>query len=45
MRFYNLSIILVRKEYLAKMHSLPNHHGAGSPEARGSMQLYRLHRL
>ena len=42
MRFISLSIILVRKEYLAKMHNLPNHHGSGPPEARGPMQSHRL---
>jgi len=35
----------VRKEYLAKLNNLPNHHGAGPPEARGPMQPHRLHRL
>jgi len=35
----------VRKEYLAKINNLPNHHGAGPPEARGPMQSHRLHRL
>ena len=28
-----------------KMNILPKHHGAGPPEARGPMQLHRLHRL
>jgi len=28
-----------------KMNNLPKHHGAGPPEARGPMQLHRLHRL
>jgi len=28
-----------------KMNNLPKHHGAGSPEARGPMQLHRSHRL
>jgi len=28
-------MILVRKEYLAKINNLPNHHGAGSLKARG----------
>jgi len=27
------------------MNNLPNHHGAGPPEARGPMQLDRLHWL
>jgi len=27
------------------MNNLPKHHGAGPPEARGPMQLHRLHRL
>ena len=27
------------------MDNLPKHHGAGPPEARGPMQLHRLHRL
>jgi len=27
------------------MINLPKHHGAGRPEARGPMQLHRLHRL
>jgi len=27
------------------MNNLPKHHGAGIPEARGPMQLHRLHRL
>jgi len=27
------------------MNNLPKHHGAGLPEARGPMQLHRLHRL
>jgi len=27
------------------MNNLPKHHGAGPPEVRGPMQLYRLHRL
>jgi len=36
--------------YLAKMNNLPKHHGAGpqrrgATEARGPMQLHRLHRL
>ena len=29
----------------AKKNNLPKHHGAGPPEARGPMQLQRLHRL
>jgi len=28
-----------------KMNNLPKRHGAGPPEARGPMQLQRLHRL
>jgi len=44
MRLTSLSIILERKEYMAKMNNLPKHHGAG-PEARVSMQLHRLHLL
>ena len=28
-----------------KMNNLPKHHGTGPPEARGPMQLHRLHRL
>jgi len=28
-----------------KMNNLPKHHGAGPQEARGPMQLHRLHRL
>jgi len=28
-----------------KMNNLPKHHGAVPPEARGPMQLHRLHRL
>jgi len=31
-----------RKEYLEKMNNLPKRHGAGPPEARGSMQLHRF---
>jgi len=27
------------------MNNLPKHHGAEPPEARGPMQLHRLHRL
>ena len=38
MRFISLFIILVRKEYLAKMNNLPNHHGSGPPEARGPLR-------
>jgi len=45
MRFISLATIPVRKEYLAKINNLPNHHGAGPPEARGPMQSHRLHRL
>jgi len=45
MTFIGLSTILERKEYLAKMNNQPNHHGAGLLEARGPMQLHRLHRL
>jgi len=45
MRFINLTTILVRKEYLAKINNLPKHHGAGPTEARGPMQPHRLHRL
>jgi len=45
MRFISLSTIPVRKEYLAKINNLPNHHGAGSPEAWGPMQSHRLHWL
>ena len=37
--------ILKRKVHLAKMNNPPIHHCAGSPEARGPMQLHRLHRL
>jgi len=44
-RFISLSTILVRMDYLAKINNLPNHHGAGLPEARGPMQSQRLHRL
>jgi len=41
----------VRKEYLTKINNLPDHNwsgaprGAGPPEARGRMQLHRLHWL
>jgi len=42
MRFISLSTIPVRKEYLAKINNLPNHHGAEPPEARGPMQSHRL---
>jgi len=35
MGFISLSTILVRKEYLAKINNLPNHHGAG-PLRRGA---------
>jgi len=45
MWFISLSAILERKDYLAKMNNLPNHHGAGPPEVLGPMQLHRLHRL
>jgi len=38
MRFIKLSTILVPKEYLAKINNLPNHHGAGPPEARGPLR-------
>jgi len=44
-KFISLSTILELKEYLAKKNNLPNHHGAGSPKARGPMQLHRLHQL
>jgi len=42
MRFVIFPTILERKEYLAKMNNMPNHHGAGPPEVRGPMQLHRL---
>ena len=45
MRYTSLSVILVRKEYLAKINNLPSHHGAGPLEARDPMQPHRLHRL
>jgi len=45
MTFISLSTILVRKEYLAKMNNLTNHHCAGSPKALGPMQLHELPRL
>jgi len=45
MRFINLSGIFLRKEHVAKINNLPNHHGAGPPEARGPMQPHRLHRF
>jgi len=45
MTFISLSTILERKEYLAKMNNLPKHHDAGPLEARGLIQLHRLHRL
>jgi len=45
MRFISLDTYLLRKEYLAKINNLPNPHGVGPPEARGPMQLHRLHRL
>jgi len=32
-RFISLSTNLERKEYLAKINNLPNHHGAGSNAA------------
>jgi len=35
----------VRKEYLAKINNLADHHGTGPPEKRGPMQSHRLHRL
>jgi len=38
MRFISLPTILERKEYLAKIKTMANHHGAGPPEARGPMQ-------
>jgi len=45
MTFISLSTILERKEYLAKMNNLPNHHRAGLPAVRGPMERRRLHRL
>jgi len=39
-----LSTEFERKEYLAKMDYYPNT-WRGAPEARGPMQLHRLHRL
>jgi len=38
MRFISLSATLVHMEYLAKINNLPNQHGAGPPEARGSQR-------
>jgi len=29
----------------AKTNNFPKYHGAGSPEARGPMQLHRLHQF
>jgi len=45
MRFISLFIIIVRKEYLAKINKVSKRHGARFPEARGPMQPHRLHRL
>jgi len=41
-RFY---WILELKECLAIIYNLSKHYGAEPPEARGPMQLHRLHRL
>ena len=45
MRLISLSTILERKEYMPNMNNMPKHHGVGLAEARGPMQLHRLHLL
>ena len=43
MRFINrFYCVLEPERHLEKMKNLPEHHGAGTPEARGPMQLHRL---